>query len=151
MRQLVRGWQLSGIFAMRTGSPLYLMNNKDIQGFSPVEDTPDVIGDWHISHSNKASEINEWFNTAAFAESTGYGNYHEGSIPGPGAWNLDSGLERTFKFMDRYDLNLRGSFYNTLNHANLNSPTTQIGGPRFGRITGTSSPRVIELSTRIVF
>ncbi|HEU5237934.1 MAG TPA: hypothetical protein VFU37_12430, partial [Pyrinomonadaceae bacterium] len=38
---------------------------------------------------------------------------------GPGFWNFDMGLYKTFSLTERYKLQLRGEFYNIFNHANL--------------------------------
>src|SRR5215510_1218162 len=38
---------------------------------------------------------------------------------GPGHWNLDFGLYKTFKITERFGLQLRGEAFNIFNHANL--------------------------------
>jgi outer membrane receptor protein involved in Fe transport len=38
---------------------------------------------------------------------------------GPAFWNLDSGFYKNFKIAERYNIQLRGEFYNIFNHHNL--------------------------------
>ena len=50
------------------------------------------------------------------------------SFRGPGFWNLDGGIYKTFHLTERYSLQFRGEMYNVFNHANLyvNSSTADI-------------------------
>ena len=38
---------------------------------------------------------------------------------GPANWKLDTGVYKNFKIKERYNIQLRGEFYNILNHHNL--------------------------------
>ena len=42
-----------------------------------------------------------------------------GSFYGPGAYNIDLGVYKTTKITERFSLQLRGEFFNMLNHSNL--------------------------------
>ena len=98
--------------------------------------------------------MNAWFSTAAFVQNAPgtFGNTGIGFMRGPGTWNTDLAIQRQFRLTERRRLELRGSFYNLFNHANLNNPdTTQLNTTTFGKITAVSAPRVIELGLRFAF
>jgi hypothetical protein len=44
-----------------------------------------------------------------------------------------------------------GSFFNILNHAEFNTPTTSITSSTFGQISGTADPRIIQFTARLTF
>ena len=137
-RQLVNGWQLSGIFTARTGSPFSVFDCS----FSIFAESPcmRVIANGplnfnpHISRSDATSESNRY----SFIDLTGLtggvfqnpitGGNEPGPYPdnmtkrnafrGPGFWNLDGAMFKTFKFTERVSFQFRFEAYNVLNHAN---------------------------------
>ena len=49
---------------------------------------------------------------------------------GPGFWNLDAGLSKTFKLTERFNLQMRAEFFNVLNHPNFENPrNATVGSP----------------------
>jgi hypothetical protein len=48
-------------------------------------------------------------------------------------------------------LNLRGEFFNVLNHANLNSPTLTLTDANFGKVLTRSGPRNIQFGAEYRF
>ena len=105
------------------------------------------------SDRSKQDQINAWFNTAAFAQNAAgtFGNTGIGVLKGPGNWNIDFATRKQFRLAETQNLEIRGSFYNVLNHANLGNPNTTQLNSIFGRITSASTPRVIELAVRYAF
>ena len=117
-------------------------------------DTPDVVGNWQLPGGrSKAAQIRQWFNPLAFQQNAigTFGTLGLGVLRNPGFWNWDLAGSREFGLGESRKLQLRGSFYNALNHANLNGPNGTFTSSAFGRITATSDPRVVELSLRFAF
>ena len=146
MKQISNGWELSGIFTARTGSPFSIFDCS----FSVFAESPciRVIQNGplnfnpHISRSDGTAldpvtgEILS--NRYSFVDLSGLtpgtfqnpitGGNDPGPFPanmtkrnafrGPGLWNLDSALYKNFKFTERVGLQLRFEAYNVLNHAN---------------------------------
>jgi len=52
---------------------------------------------------------------------------------------------------ERYKFELRGEFYNFLNHANFNVPGFMYGAPDFGVVTSAKPGRTVQLAARISF
>jgi hypothetical protein len=58
---------------------------------------------------------------------------------------------RRFSFNERYKMELRGDFFNIMNHANWNSPSAGETSSTFGQITSFSGPRLIQVSAKFLF
>jgi hypothetical protein len=90
-------------------------------------------------------------NPAAFTEPvvSGPGNLGRNSLRGPGLYNIDLSIARTFpvprlwKLRETATITLRADAFNVLNHANLGNPANLVGQPDFGVSTfgrqGTSN------------
>jgi hypothetical protein len=155
LRTIAGGWQNNFIFTAESGPPLTITSgvSNDLQGLGT--DYADLTGSpWRLSGGqSKAAQINEWFNTAAFRTNavgtSGTGGRNQ--VWGPGYWNLDYSLFKTFAPMERWKLQVRGEFFNILNHANLGPPQTVVTSPTFGQITTGSAPRIVQLGMKLVF
>jgi len=83
-----------------------------------------------------------------------FGNVGKGAFRGPGQFNADSGLIKNFyPFRSREDIRcqLRGEFFNVLNHTRLNDPDVTRNDGNFGGIYGAADPRIIQLAVKIFF
>jgi len=72
-------------------------------------------------------------------------------MPGPGGWNLDASLFRSFEFSDRYKLQFRGEAFSVVNTPQWGNPSTDINSSNFGKITGAGGARSIQLSVKLMF
>jgi hypothetical protein len=153
-RWTVGGWQLGGIASARSGAPLTFRSGRDNSLTGIGGDTADITGDWRLSGDrSKADQIARWFNTAVFAQNPAgtFGATGIGVLTGPGSWNIDTAIQKNFPVAEGKRVELRGSFYNMFNHANLGNPNTTINNPTFGRIASAGTPRVIEFGLRFAF
>jgi hypothetical protein len=88
-----------------------------------------------------------------------YGSFRRNSMPGPGLVNFDMSVSKTTAITERLKLEIRGDFFNILNHAEfenpdtniLDPPTTTPGAGGFGQISNTFAPRIIQLAARFSF
>src|SRR5207237_9749637 len=85
-----------------------------------------------------------WLNPTAFAQNaTGtLGNRGRCAVHGPGTFNIDLSLSRTFHMTERVRLEARAEAFNGLNHVNYNNPTTSFNSSNFGKIQGAADPRI---------
>jgi hypothetical protein len=103
----------------------------------------------------------QWFNPAAFAppQPWQYGNSSRNMLYGPGLWNWDIGIQKTFRIRERHQVQLRGDGLNAFNHFNLGNPNATIadirdGGlpnPNAGKILGGSGSRIIQVGLKYMF
>ena len=145
---LFRDWMVSGLAAFRSGFPYTVIDNASpsIPGsgalFNPRPDLTDpkqaVLPDPISVTGGK-----QLLNPAAFAGvSDRVGTLGRNSLVGPGLYNIDISLGRSFGIRwlgESGRLTLRADAFNFLNHANLNNPdpllgdTTTFGTALFGR------------------
>jgi hypothetical protein len=118
-----RGFRLSQIAAFRSGFP-YTVTTGDVN-------RADLIGDPYTSGSVDGGE--RLLNPTAFrAPASGVGNTGRNAFPGPGLWNIDLSVAKTFAYQERWRFTIRADAYNVFNHANLNSPQSSLGLADFG-------------------
>ena len=90
-------------------------------------------------------------NAACTVFSGQFGNLGRNSLYGPGQFNLDMALTRRFTVGERWKLDFRADFFNMMNHANANNPTTSLSSSTFGEITSFTSPRYIQMAIKLYF
>jgi hypothetical protein len=65
---------------------------------------------------------------------------------------VDFSVFKSFALTERFQLQLRGEFFNVLNHPQFDLPGQTIGSPSAGVITATvGTPRDVQLSLRLQF
>jgi hypothetical protein len=151
-RQVLGGWQISGIWKARTGLPL---------GVSQTGGRPDIIDFGNAINTNCCSYGNlQYLNPAAFqrvtvisASSQTFRRGHANSAPlrGPGIWNVDLSLGKSFGLTENTKIELKADMLNALNHTQYTSVATNLTGIGFGGVTGTASARVVQLQLRLAF
>lgn len=146
---LLGGWQTSGIITAASGLPYSVTFSSNVLGWPSGR--ADIVGDPSIS----SPSVNGWFNPQAYAlpAQFAYGNSAPNSLWGPGLISWDMGIFKNFRFFERWNLQFRSEFFNTLNHANFNNPQSNISVPsQVGKILSTSTdPRVIQFALRLEF
>ncbi|MFN0170205.1 MAG: carboxypeptidase regulatory-like domain-containing protein [Bryobacteraceae bacterium] len=148
------GWQLGGILVVRTGFPLTPGNGVlgDIANAGGVTQVPNRIAGINLGRGERTE--NRFFNTAALAAPARFtlGNAGLNSIDGPNFWNLDTSIMKIFRVTESKMIQLRGEFFNFLNHPNWGDPGTGFGTATLGRITSTSGePRNAQIALKFIF
>ncbi len=149
-KKLTEDWQVAPIINAYSGQPMSPTDGgTDISLTAVGADRPDVVIGGSVYQRTQAS----WFTQTAFQKQAGgtYGNAGRDSIVVPGSFNFDVALSREFKMRERYRLQVRGDFFNILNHPNWNAPSMSITSGTFGQITAFSSPRIIQMSMKLFF
>jgi hypothetical protein len=149
----IGGWEIGGISSLQSGTPLTLTSGHDNSLTGIGNDTPDIVGSWNENNGSRADRIAHWFNPAAFTQNaTGtFGMLRPNTLRNPGYINFDINLQKNFAITERIGFELRSSFYNAFNHANLNGPGSSLTSGNFGQITSAGNPRVIEFGSRLSF
>jgi hypothetical protein len=65
--------------------------------------------------------------------------------------NLNTSLIRTFRILERYQLQFRGEAFNLANHANFAPPGRVFEGPGFGIVSAARPARQIQVGMRLTF
>jgi hypothetical protein len=157
---LIGGWELSPIFTAQTGLPLTMNQPQAVNIGGERRSRPDRIRDGSLQSSERT--IDRWFDTSAFVALNAtpgvagfvpnriFGSSGVGVVRGPGYVNLDFNLAKNFRVRERFSAQLRGEFFNALNHANFGVPGVTIGAG-FGQIVNALDARIIQLALKLRF
>jgi hypothetical protein len=81
-----------------------------------------------------------------------YGTLPRNFLRGPGFVNFDMAFSKTTPLIgERTKLEFRAEFFNIFNHANFQTPNTNINSAQFGQVLSTYDPRIIQLALRLSF
>jgi hypothetical protein len=153
VRHTLGGWQISGILSATTGEPLIITQPSTLTG-----SRADYVGGDPILPDYQ--DTLQYLNRAAFARvpivpASGAplrpGNAGVGLVRGPGRWDLNFSLGKNFSITERVRLQFRTDTFNFFNHTNLSGITTNVTSGTFGRLTGTTGARVVQLNVRLRF
>jgi hypothetical protein len=161
LRILGSGWRVSGIMKLLSGTAFSVNSGADtvLAGTSDNNRANQILDDVYLPNKSKDG----WLNRAAFDRPTqttgicseitgscGYGNAAN-SYRGPGIFNFDTGLTRSFQVREGHSLEFRAEAFNVLNHVNPGNPTNTITSQTFGKSTSAADPRIIQLALKYVF
>lgn len=165
LKGAIGGWNWSGILTLQTGDFMTLTAGQDQSKTGLNGDRPNFLGSTgqlgtgaqqNATPCSASSKFCVPFlNASLFAlPPVGtFGNLGEGAILGPGHWNWDMSLLKNFYPFSAHEsirLQVRGDFLDAFNNPQYNDPSTGLGG-NFGKITGASNFRVIQLAAKVFF
>jgi hypothetical protein len=86
------------------------------------------------------------------------GNLGRNTFLGPGYWEVDTSIFKTFRISDRFQLQFRAEAFNLFNHTNFQLGGTtgpadgnNLNNPQFGQAGGTSNPRNLQFGLKMNF
>ena len=161
------GWRFSPILRMRSGDYLSITTNVDralngiVQNGAPSPSTPGIgqrVNQILASPYGKKTAGN-YLNPAAFAlPALGtFGNVGKASIAGPGFWQFDLALSRTFQLKEAQKVEFRAEAFNLTNSVRLNDPDTNLNNSNtFGQVVPTAvspafDPRIMQFALKYFF
>jgi len=148
---LIKNWQVNGIASWLSGQPFTIGGDNGLLQQQGGEQTINMIGTAKPGFG-EAGPDEEWYDPSVFAQPRNeWGNSGRNAFRGPGNWNLDFSLFRTFTF-GRYQMEFRAESQNVFNHAQFGNPVTGFTNPNFMRIRSLARPpRTVQLGVRFVF
>jgi len=162
LRKIASEWQFSPILKMRPGYYFTVNLGQDIalNGEGSVNQRPNLVPG--ISPYADKKTADHWLNPAAFAvPATGsLGTLSRNALQGPGMFQLDMAVSRTFPAGEGKSIQLRGEAFDLPNHLNLSNPVLALNSGVFGKIqsdiSGTSGlsmgdPRIMQFAIKYIF
>ena len=177
----VNGWQVSGITQLQSGPNLTGYQN---QNFGMNLNSAKISGtDFNISNVSllgtpniqlnpvltcdprSGSGAQQYINASCFAVPTEIGQNGPTILPpiyGPGFFNFDLGIFKTFRLTESKTFQFRFDGYNILNHPlwsfnggnlglSFDANTLAVNNPNFGRTTDKQGHRIIMLGFKFIF
>jgi hypothetical protein len=169
LRTALGGWQISGNIQFQTGAPITIGNGDDYLGIGSTNFKPwNLNGDPNRpkqfanrnANLNYAGVTDFYFNPqvngSAWATRPANGtlpNQNRNSLTfnNVGFQNWNGALFKSFRFMERQNIQFRAEFFNFPNHPNWGGVDTNPTNATFGMVTSKNSERNIQLSLRYQF
>lgn len=162
-KSLLQGWTISGITRISSGFPVTISSDGDssLMGSLPNGvnnqslDLPDFVpGPLNLNHDPRNSQ--PYFNTSLFQlQALGTpGNASRRSFYGPGMFNSDLALLRSFQLPESKALQFRLETFNTFNHTQFFGPAAVNGdfdSDLFGHVVKAAPPRLMQLALKFTF
>lgn len=186
LNEVVGGWSTSFLFQAQTGNPIFLTSSN--QGSSyPIRigdpyapgGTANPVTQPNFNCAAKTKTLSQWFNPCAFknppqaaptsipsenlisqsvAGKIPFGPYGRQAIIGPGFWDLDMSLFKSFVLpFHGTSFELRADAFNVLNHPSFGNPGSGLTGSSSQAITSTRfsgiipDARVIQVGAHLKF
>jgi len=155
LNALVAGWTLGLKMYIYTGAPFSVTDSKiasDVNSsgvLTPLADL--VVSSAFGTHCNSSNSIGQPclpktdFATypgsgIASPTQTDWGNIAPDSFRGPGYFDIDTTLQRSFAIREKFKFVFGIQAYNVLNHPNFANPSGSVTSGGFGTITSTLGP-----------
>jgi hypothetical protein len=156
-REGLGGWALSGIYTARGGVPFSVFDYSEDETFytvprlepatplysASVSKKPQVVGTNNFNGMNiplpkSFAPLSNTLGISDFGPFPG-DMMHRNSLRGPGAWNFDASLHKTFPLTERVGLEFSADGIDVLNHHNfyVNTTTLDYDG-------GTTTPLYVQ-------
>ena len=153
MSHVLGGWQVSGIFAYQSGSPIGITMSAATLNAPGNTQRPDVSGTPKVPGGIGSNNL--WFDTSVFSSPAAntFGNAtRNGVLDGPSYVNLDATIARLLGF-GRVHGEIRVDVFNITNTPHFNNPNGTYLGAGFGQITSTvaNSERSMRFGLRLMF
>jgi hypothetical protein len=157
-RNLIGGWQISGVTVAESGVPINVNYGTDTLGLGGgTTNRPNLVS--QVGYPKKQLA---WFNTNAFAAplapwaggtNQGYGSAGKDAIVGPGLFNWNLAVFKEFRLTSHEGprFQFRAESYNTFNHTEFNNVSTGFTSGNFGQVTSTYDPRVLQFGAKFLF
>jgi hypothetical protein len=158
LRALASDWKFSEIIRIQSGSFITVTSGVDtaLNGNAGGQRPNFVGGDPYAGAACNASTqfCVPWLSSTPFkAATTGtYGNLGSANILGPGAFQFDLSVVRSFAVRERQRVEVRGEAFNLLNHYRPGAPAAGFNNlASFGQITAGGDPRIMQFALKYIF
>src|ERR1700733_15147980 len=144
MNTLLGGWQVAGTFFYRTGFPFSIEDGRQGVAFVPNNLTANGANLANVLYAPAAGVPTNFgascattacFSASTFATPTDFNAFARNAFRGPGYFNTDMNVKKSFPLNERFKFTLGANFFNILNHPNFDNPVSNNLSSSFGMIT----------------
>src|SRR5882724_2422143 len=171
---VMSNWQISGIVTAMSGLPIDMFDPAGGSLYGQIGARPN----WAMGANPRTAMSNVpqgyYFNPNAFAQAvvpagsaipsahdstalagedgTDLGDVGRNVLRGPGQQNVDFSIARRFPLTESKNLEFHADLFNVFNHANRDTPISDISRSDFGRVLAfSSSPRIVQFALKLIF
>jgi trimeric autotransporter adhesin len=156
LNYVVGGWSLNTFGIIQSGFPLQVTQANSNSLIGASYQRPNATGISAATSGSTDSRLNDWLNPAAFsvAPELTFGDTSRFlNVQGPGLFNIDFSVFKSFTIRERFKGQFRAEALNSTNTPYFGNPgTTLTSASTFGVITSQINyPRLIQLGLRFTF
>jgi hypothetical protein len=150
-RQVIGGWQLSGITTLESGLPFSVTAN-DLSNTGGIHSqVADRTCNGNLPSDQRS--ISHWFDTTCFSQPAAgrLGNSGRNPLWAPGAANFDLSAFKRFPFGEQRWVQFRTDFFSAFNHPMFSTGNQSTSSSTYGQITSATGARVVQFSLKVAF
>jgi hypothetical protein len=151
MSSVIRDWQINGTFAAYSGRPFTVTASNSALDQRGNLQTADLVGEVKrvgVGPDEPFYDISAWANVTEAR----YGNTGRNQFYGPGFWNYNMSLFRTFPIQGSMALQFRLEGFSIANQPQWGQPNGSVTSSSFMRINSTrDSARYVRVGVRLQF
>jgi hypothetical protein len=158
IRALASDWRISEIVRIQSGSFFSVASGVDSALNANLgAQRPNYVGGDPYAGATCAATTQfcvPWLSSAPFkAAAPGtYGDLGSANIVGPGTFQFDMSLVRSFAVREKQKVEIRAEAFNLMNHYRpLNPAATLNTASSFGQITASGDPRIMQFAFKYIF
>jgi len=154
---LAGGWGLSGTSIYQSGSPFTVLTRASYTGGGDYNADGDNLDYPNVASYDQGTSrddfLNGVFTTGQFSAPTPgtNGNEESNQFRNPAFIQTDLTLYKDTNITERFRLQLRLEVYNLFNHPNFINVVNDLSNGNFGRVSGQTLPRWLQVGARIQF
>ena len=143
------GWRFSPILRIRSGDYLSITTNIDRALTGITGQRVNQI----LAEPYGSKTVNNYLNPLAFASPAQgtLGNSGKAAVAGPGFWQFDAAVSRTFQLRENQRMEFRAEVFNLTNSVRLNDPDTNLNSNTFGQVLSAADPRIMQFALKYFF
>ncbi len=166
-RQVLGGWQLTGVTQFQTGTPFTVATAEDFAGIGSSDPQPwevngsPALGRGERQFSQSAADSNFFFRTIGsdgkpLFTTPSLGSFSKtqsrnSKLYNPGFQNWNLAFFKSFPVHEQHRIQFRAEFFNWLNHPNWGGADANPRNATFGKVSGKNGERNVQLSLRYNF
>src|SRR5437867_532010 len=163
LRAAASNWRFSPIVKIFSGEAMTIVTSQDRALTNQFMQWPGLAVGGGILIAQRANQVlgnpygdrtpGNFFNPAAFAQPAfgTFGNSGMGNVKGPGLWQFDLFLSRTFQVREMQKVEFRAEAFNVLNKFIMMNPTFDLNSNLFGKVTAARDPRIMQFALKYLF
>ena len=157
LRALASDWRLSEIIRIQSGSFITVTSGIDTALNGINGQRANYLGGDPFANATCTASAQfcvPWLNSAPFAKPADgtFGNLGPANILGPGSFQFDMSLVRSFAVREKQRVEVRAEAFNLLNHYRPGAPAAGTNSlASFGQITAGGDPRIMQFAFKYIF
>lgn len=148
---ILGNWQVSGVWAMYTGTPATISASGASLNAASAAQTADQVG--AVRKLGGVGPGQKYYDPSAFAPVTEqrFGTTGRNILDRPGVGNLDLSIFKNFPVTETAMAQFRAEFFNFTNSPQFGGFSSNVNSPAFMEVRSASNSRVIRIGLRFEF